>query len=77
MPRHTSGCYHCFTADGKKLISVEQIRQMRADAFVKPSEGKRKIYIIDGVQLMNDAGSERTSDRFGAAAVFCRFYSFK
>lgn len=42
--------------DGKKLISVEQIRQMRADAFVKPSEGKRKIYIIDGVQLMNDAG---------------------
>ena len=42
--------------DGKKLISVEQIRQMRANAFVKPSEGIRKIYIIDGVQLMNDAG---------------------
>ncbi len=43
-------------AEGKKLISVEQIREMRADAFVRPSEGRRKIYIIDGVHLMNDAG---------------------
>lgn len=42
--------------DGKKMISVEQIRAMRADAFIKPSEGTRKIYIIDGVQLMNDSG---------------------
>lgn len=29
---------------------------MRADAFINPSEGTRKIYIIDGVQLMNEAG---------------------
>ena len=42
--------------EGKKLISVDQIREMRADAFVRPNEGRRKIYIIDGVHLMNDAG---------------------
>lgn len=42
--------------DGKKLISVDQIREMRADAFIKPSEGIRKVYIVNGVQLMNDAG---------------------
>ena len=40
----------------KKTISVAQVREMRNDAFVNPSEGKRKIYIINGVQLMNDAG---------------------
>lgn len=41
---------------GKKLITVDQVRTMRADAFINPSEGTRKIYIINGVQLMNDAG---------------------
>lgn len=41
---------------GKKIIPVETIRNMRADAFVKPSEGTRKIYIIDGAHLLNDAG---------------------
>lgn len=40
----------------KKTISVTQVRDMRNDAFVNPSEGARKIYIINGVQLMNDAG---------------------
>lgn len=48
--------------DGKKLISVDQIREMRADAFIKPSEGIRKVYIVNGVQLMNDAGTERAAD---------------
>lgn len=42
--------------DGKKLISVDQIREMRADAFIKPSEGIRKVYIVNGVQLIGDAG---------------------
>lgn len=40
----------------KKLISVDQVRDMRADAFIKPSEAMRKIYIIRGVELMNDSG---------------------
>lgn len=40
----------------KKLITVEQVRKMRQDAFVHPTEAPRKIYIVDGVQLMNEAG---------------------
>lgn len=40
----------------KKIITVDKIRNMRADAFVKPSEGKRKIYIIDGAHLLKDEG---------------------
>ncbi len=40
----------------KKLIPVDKIREMRADAFINPSEGIRKIYIIDGAHLLNDAG---------------------
>ena len=40
----------------KKLITVDQVRSMRRDAFVNPGEALRKIYIIDGVQLMNEAG---------------------
>lgn len=43
-------------AQDKKLISVEQVRNMRADVFVKPTEALRKIYIINGMELMNDAG---------------------
>ena len=31
----------------KKQVSVDVIRQMRADVFIRPNEGKRKIYIID------------------------------
>lgn len=41
---------------GKKLITAEQVRDMRNDAFVNPSEAQRKIYIINGVQLMNEVG---------------------
>ena len=31
----------------RKTVSVEQVRDMRSDAFVSPTEAKRKAYIID------------------------------
>lgn len=34
--------------EDKRIISVEQVRDMRQDAFITPTEGKRKVYIIDG-----------------------------
>lgn len=34
--------------EDKRTISVDIIRNMRADAFISPTEGKRKVYIIDG-----------------------------
>ena len=30
-----------------KQVSVDVIREMRADVFIRPNEGKRKIYIIE------------------------------
>lgn len=38
----------------KKSVSVELIRQLQADAFVHPNEGRRKIYVIPRAQEMTD-----------------------
>jgi len=39
----------------KKEISVDQIRQMAADAYIRPNEAERKVYVIKEAELMNDA----------------------
>lgn len=36
----------------KKSVSVDLSRQIQADAFVRPNEGKRKIYLIPRAHLM-------------------------
>ena len=40
-------------APDKREIAVEQIRALRADAYIRPNEGKRKVYIIDPADAMN------------------------
>ena len=40
----------------KKTITVDQVRNMRSDTFVNPSEGTKKVYIVDGMELMNESG---------------------
>ncbi len=39
----------------KAEISVDQIRALRADAYIRPNEGKRKVYVIDPADAMNPA----------------------
>lgn len=39
----------------KKTVPVELVRQLQADAFVHPNEGKRKIYIIPRAQDLSDS----------------------
>lgn len=39
-------------ADGKP-VTVEQVRRMRADVYIRPNEGARKVYILDDAQLLN------------------------
>lgn len=39
----------------KREISVEQIRSMAADAWVRPQKAERKVYIIKDAGFMNDA----------------------
>ena len=38
--------------DGKD-ISVSRIRELRADAYVRPNEAARKVYVLENAQTMN------------------------
>lgn len=40
-------------AKGKREITVDQIRALRSDAYIRPNEGQRKVYIIDPADAMN------------------------
>ncbi len=44
------------TLDGKKFLSVEQIRELRADAFVKPHSAQNRVFIIEDAARMNESG---------------------
>lgn len=41
--------------EGKRFISVEQVRQLRAEAYIRPNEAARKVFIIKDAQTMNDS----------------------
>ena len=36
-----------------KPITVDQIRALRADAHIRPNEGARKVYLLEGADLLN------------------------
>ena len=38
-------------AEDKQSISVDQTRQLRADAYIRPNEAERKVYLIDAIQF--------------------------
>lgn len=42
-------------AEGKREITVDQVRTLRSDAYIRPNEGKRKVYLIDPADGMNPA----------------------
>lgn len=44
---------HVDFLEGKREILIEQTRQMRADAFIRPNEAPRKVYIIHHADAMN------------------------
>ena len=39
--------------DDGKDITVAQVRQLRADAYIRPNEADRKVYILENAQTMN------------------------
>lgn len=39
--------------NGKKTISVATVRQIRADAYIKPHSADGRVFIIDGAHRMN------------------------
>lgn len=40
-------------APGKREITVEQARALRADSYIRPNEAGRKVYIIDPADSLN------------------------
>ena len=42
-------------AEGKRDILVDQVRSLRADAYVRPNEAQRKVYLIDPASTLNDS----------------------
>ena len=41
--------------EGKKFINVGQIRTLRAEAFVKPHMSKRRVFVINTAETMNES----------------------
>lgn len=39
--------------DDKRQFLVDQVRALRADAYIRPNEAARKVYILKDAQLMN------------------------
>ncbi len=39
-------------AEGKP-ITVDQVRTLRADSYIRPNEGERKVYLLEGADKMN------------------------
>ena len=44
---------HTAPGEGKRDIVVDQIRSLRSDAYIRPNEASRKVYIIDDAPSMN------------------------
>lgn len=42
-------------APDRREITVDQIRALRAGAYIRPNEGKRKVYVVDPADAMNPA----------------------
>ena len=36
-----------------KPINVDQVRALRSDAYIRPNEGERKVYLLEGADRMN------------------------
>ena len=37
-----------------KPITVDQVRQLRADAYIRPNEGRRKVYVFPDCALLTE-----------------------
>ncbi len=40
----------------RKTIPVDDLRALRADAYIRPNEGNRKVYIFDDCSQLSEAG---------------------
>lgn len=43
--------------EGKSQISVDQIRTMREEVFLRPNEGRHRVVVIEGAETMNPSAA--------------------
>lgn len=51
---HPDVCFYT-VPEGKKEFPVEQVREIRGQAYVAPNEGACKIYVVDKAHAMNQS----------------------
>ena len=56
-----------------KAITVEQIRNMTSDAYVRPNEGERKIYILEQAGEMNPSAQNAMLKLLEEGPVYAAF----
>lgn len=57
----------------KKAVNVDQIRQMRADAHIRPNEAPRKVYILEGADRMQGEGQNAMLKLLEEGPVYAAF----
>ena len=57
----------------KKAITVDQVRQMRADAHIRPNEAPRKVYILEGADLIQGEGQNAMLKLLEEGPVYAAF----
>lgn len=40
--------------EDKRMIVVDQVRQLRSEAYIRPNEADRKVFLIEDAQTMNE-----------------------
>ena len=59
--------------EGKVNFPVEQVRRLRQDAFLRPTEAERKVYIVEDAQTMNAFGQNALLKVLEEPPAFVRF----
>lgn len=69
---HPDVCFYT-VPEGKKEFPVEQVREIRAQAYVTPNEGVCKVYILDKAHTMNTAAQNALLKLIEEPPEFVRF----
>lgn len=56
-----------------KAITVDQVRQLRSDAYIRPNEGDRKIYLLEGVDTMRSEAQNAMLKLLEEGPVYAAF----
>ena len=60
-------------APDKREITVDQIRALRSDAYIRPNEGRRKVYVISPADAMNPAAQNALLKVLEEGPVYAAF----